>query len=58
MNKIYKVAEHYFRVSGERICQAVSRIEGFLPFECEEGECLFEFVEGTVAPKMEQVQYT
>ena len=58
MNKTYKVAGHHFRISGDRICQAVSRIEGFLPFECEDGECLFEFVEGMDAPKMEQVQYT
>ena len=58
INKIYKVAGHRFRVSGERICQAVSRIDGFLPFECEEGECLFGFAEGAVAPKMKQVQYT
>ena len=58
MNKTYKVAGHRFRISGDRICQAVSRIEGFLPFECEDGECLFEFVEGMDAPKMEQVQYT
>ena len=58
MNKTYNVAGHRFRVSGERICQAVSRIEGFLPFECENGECLFVFMEGQDAPKMEQVQYT
>lgn len=58
INKIYKVAGHCFRVSGERICQAVSRIDGFLPFECEEGECFFGFAEGAVAPKMKQVQYT
>ena len=58
MNKTYNVAGHRFRVSGERICQAVSRIDGFLPFECEEGEFLFEFVEGTDAPKMKEVQYT
>ena len=57
MNNTYKVAGHCFRVSGERICQAVSLIDGFLPFECEERKPLFEFVEGTDAPKMEQVQY-
>ena len=57
MNKIYKVAGHCFRVSGERICQAVSQIDGFLPFGCEQGDHLFDFVEGTDAPQMEQVQY-
>ena len=59
MNKTYKVAGHSFRVSGERICKSVSCIDGFLPFECEEeGDFLFEFIEGTDAPQMEQVQYT
>lgn len=57
MKKFYNVAGHCFRVSGERICKAVSRIDGFLPFACEEGDSLFEFVEGTDTPKMEQVQY-
>ena len=56
-NKTYKVAGHCLRVSGERICQAISLIDGFLPFECEQGGHLFEFVEGTDAPQMEQVQY-
>ena len=46
MNKTYKVAGHCFRVSGERICQAVSQMDGFLPFECKDGEALFEFAEG------------
>ena len=58
MNKTYRIAGHPFRITGERICQAVSRIEGFQPFECEEGDPLFEFAEGTEAPKMEHVQYT
>ena len=58
MNKTYKVAGHCFRISGERICQAVSRMDGFLPFVSEERDSLFEFIEGTDAPRMEQVQYT
>ena len=58
MNKTYKVAGHCFRVSGEKICQAVSQINGFLPFECKEEEFLFEFVEASEVPQMEQVQYT
>ena len=43
---------------GEQLCKAVVRIVGFRPFECEGGEPLFEFVEGTEAPAMEKVQYT
>ena len=58
MNKTYKIAGHKFRVTGERICQAINRIEGFKPFEYEKEDFLFEFTEGTIAPKMEQVQYT
>ena len=55
MNKTYKVAEHCFRVSGERICQAVSQMDGFLPFECKDGEALFEFAEGIDAPKTMEI---
>ena len=58
MNKTYKVAGHCFRISGERICQAVSRMDGFQPFVSEERDSLFEFIEGTDAPRMEQIQYT
>ena len=61
MNKTYKVAGHRFRVSGEKICQAVSQIKGFLPFECKEEkeDILFEFVDAaSEPPQMEQVQYT
>ena len=43
---------------GEQLCKAVEQIVGFRPFECEGGEPLFEFVEGTEAPAMEKVQYT
>lgn len=58
INKTYQVAGHRFRVSGERVCAAVSRIEGFKPFECTEGEPLFEFVEGMDVPEMKERQYT
>lgn len=58
MNKTYRVAGHTFQVCGEVLCKAVKQIVGFCPFECEEGEPLFEFVEGTEAPAMEKVQYT
>ena len=53
----YKVAGHYFAVSGEKLCKAVACIEGFKPFRVEEGEVLFSFVEGTDVPQMQQMQY-
>ena len=58
MNKTYRVAGHTFQVCSEQLCKAVEQIVGFRPFECEEGEPLFEFVEGTEVPVMEKVQYT
>lgn len=58
MNKTYQVAGHCFRMCGEQLCKAVEQIIGFRPFECEEGEPLFEFTVGTEAPAMEKVQYT
>ena len=58
MNKTYRVAGHTFQVCSEQLCKAVEQIVGFSPFECEEGEPLFEFVEGTEVPVMEKVQYT
>ena len=57
MIDIYQVAGHRFGVSGEKLCKAVSCIEGFRPFRVEEGEVLFTFVEGTDVPPMQQVQY-
>lgn len=60
MNKNYRIAGHSFSVSGERVCKAVSLIEGFRSF-CVEGgqdEPLFTFVEGVDVPAMETVQYT
>ena len=58
MNKTYRVAGHTFQVCSEQLCKAVEQIVGFRSFECEEGEPLFEFVEGTEVPVMEKVQYT
>ena len=58
MNKTYRVAGHTFQVFGEQLCKAVEQIVGFRPFECEEGEPLFEFVEGTEIPAMKETQYT
>lgn len=52
------MAQHCFRVSGERLCQAVSRIEGFKPFVCDDAEPQFDFVEGKEVPSMAQTQYT
>ena len=57
MIDIYQVAGHRFGVSGEKLCKAVSCIEGFRPFRVEEGEVLFTFVEGTDVLPMQQVQY-
>lgn len=58
ISRTYKVAGHCFSVYGERLCEAVDRIEGFRPFECAAGKPLFEFEEGTEAPEMKQTQYT
>lgn len=67
MNRIYQMAGHRFEVSGERLCDAVSHIEGFRPFEMENCEdnsifCKREFVfrEGRCAdiPVGVAVQYT
>ena len=60
MNRKYQIAGHLFEVSGEKLCGAVARIEGFRPFEVAEGEPLFCFQEGKVTdvPEMEKVEYT
>lgn len=55
----YQIAGHLFEVSGEMLCKAVSRIEGFTPFEVTEGEPMFRFVEGALAniPVVVKEQY-
>lgn len=58
MNRIYRVAGHCFRATGEKICQAIELIEGFRPFECEDGEPFFEYTEGVAVPAMKKEQYT
>ena len=60
MNRKYQIAGHLFEVSGEKLCGAVARIEGFRPFEVAEGEPVFCFQEGKVTdvPEMEKVEYT
>ena len=60
MNRKYQIAGHLFEVSGEKLCEAVARIEGFRPFEVAEGEPVFRFQEGKVTdvPEMATVEYT
>ena len=60
MNRKYQIAGHLFEVSGEKLCEAVARIEGFRPFEVAEGEPVFGFQEGKVTdvPEMAKVEYT
>lgn len=60
MNRKYQIAGHLFEVSGEKLCGAVARIEGFRPFEVAEGEPVFGFQEGKVTdvPEMAKVEYT
>ena len=60
MNRKYQIAGHLFEVSGEKLCEAVVRIEGFRPFEVVEGEPVFRFQEGKVTdvPEMVRVEYT
>ena len=60
MNRKYQIAGHLFEVSGEKLCEAVARIEGFRPFEVAEGEPVFGFQEGkvTYVPEMAKVEYT
>ena len=57
MNKKYQIAGHVFNVSGEGLCRAIEKIEGFLPFEVNEGDVLFSFVQGVDFPTMKSIQY-
>ena len=60
MNRKYLIAGHLFEVSGDKLCEAVVRIEGFRPFEVVEGEPVFRFQEGKITdvPEMAKVEYT
>ena len=58
MNRTYRVAGHSFMVCGEKLCKAVEHIEGFHPFEHEDREPLFSYVEGADTPHYKEVQYT
>lgn len=60
MNRKYRIAGHVFQVSGEKICEAVARIEGFKPFEVQDGEASFCFQEGRaeLLPAIQSVLYS
>lgn len=58
MNRIYQVAGHRFKVSGEQLCRATDSIAGFGPFRTEEKDSiLFTFIEGKDAPCIRNEQY-
>lgn len=58
LNKIYKVAGHYFKVHGRLLCSIIEKIDGFRPFEKQEDKsALFSFVYGNNIPSMEIIQY-
>lgn len=52
------VAGHRFMAWGDKLCMAVEKIAGFRPFESQNGETLFAFVEDTAVPVMENEEYT
>ena len=58
MNRTYQVAGHRFMLWGDKLCKAVEGIAGFRPFESQDGEVLFAFMEDTAVPVMENVEYT
>ena len=59
MNKYYQIAGHVVCCTGEQLCQAVGRIEGFRPFvwEDETPEVAFTFAEGCEVPEMLEELY-
>ena len=59
MNKYYQIAGHVVCCTGEQLCQAVVRIEGFRPFvwEGEAPEVAFTFAEGLEVPEMLEELY-
>ena len=48
MNRKYEIAGHLFEVSGEKLCEAVARIEGFRPFDVAEGKPVFHFQSSSI----------
>lgn len=59
MNKYYQIAGHVVCCSGEQLCKAVGRIEGFRPFtwQGEASEVAFTFAEGQEVPVMQEELY-
>jgi len=60
MTRKYQIAGHLFEVCGEKLYEAVTRMDGFRPFEVTEGESAFRFQEGMAddIPSMTKVEYT
>ena len=44
-------------VSGDKLCAAIDKIEGFSPFLVGDSDYLFSFVEGVNVPTMVEKQY-
>lgn len=57
MNKVFQVAGYRFMVSGDKLCAAIDKIEGFSPFLVGDSDYLFSFVEGVNVPTMVEKQY-
>lgn len=58
MERLYQIAGHCFSVSGENLCEAVRRIEGFEVFAVEEGRPSFTFMSDDRIPDMRTLQYS
>lgn len=60
MNRKYKIGGHMFEIMGKNLCEAVSCIEGFRPFEVMEGVSDFQMMESVPeeVPEIIKVQYT
>ena len=54
----YIVADHCFEVRSEQLCQAISYIAGFMPFEATSGTPEFSFEMGEELPAQFNVQYS
>ena len=60
MNRKYRIGGHSFEVMGQNLCDVISRIEGFRPFEVRKGVSNFLLMESVPeeVPEMVAVQYT
>lgn len=56
--KRYIVAGHRFAVCSEQLCNAISAIEGFKPFETGDSEVDFSFAASDSLPEQFNVQYS